>query len=164
MVDLVAASEPEASLGRRMEALALAPLLFLATLGVGWLIWCVLEWRNGRTPSYRLLGLRVVRKADEQPVRLARSLARSCICFLLVIPTTLICCIIGISFVFGASAPEDLLRRPRMAPWDHLTAAKVVDERTRPGVSGGVTTVVLDRIDLTDMPPAPEAHTNGRIH
>jgi hypothetical protein len=164
MVASMAASEPDASLGKRMEALALAPLLFLVTLGVGWLIWCVLEWRNGRTPSYRLLGLRVVRTADEQPVRLARSFARSCICFLLVIPTTVICCIIGVSFVFGASAPEDLLRRPRTAPWDRLTGTKVVDERTRPGGSGGIAGVVLDHIDLMDIPSAPEAHTNGRIH
>src|ERR1700722_8074158 len=102
----MAESQPAAaSLGKRIEALALAPLLVIATLGVGWLVWCVLEWRKGRTPSYRLLGLRVVRVADEQPVRLVRSLARSCICFLFVVPTTVICCIVGISFVFGASAP-----------------------------------------------------------
>jgi hypothetical protein len=147
-----------------MESLALAPLLIVVTLGVGWLVWCVLEWRTGRTPSYRLLGLRVVRAADGQPARLARSFARSCLCFLLVVPTTVICCIVGISFVFGASAPQDLLRRPRAAPWDRLTATKVVDGRTGSGGSGGIASVVFDHIDLMDTPSAPEAHTNGRIH
>jgi hypothetical protein len=82
----------------------------------------------------------------------------------LVIPTMVICCVIGISFVFGASAPEDLLRRPRTAPWDHLTATKVVDERAPKGGSSQFAGVVLDHIDLTGIPPAPEAHTNGRIH
>jgi hypothetical protein len=108
--------------------------------------------------------LRVVRMTDEQPAHLARSFARSSICLLLVIPTSVICCIVGISFVFGASAPEDLLRRPRRAPWDHLTGTKVVDERTRAGESGGIAGVVLDHIDLTGIPPTPEAHSNGRIH
>ena len=75
---------PAASLGKRIEALALTPLLFAVTLGVGWLVWCVLEWRNGRTPSYRLLGLRVVRQSDGRPIRLVRSLARSSICCLLI--------------------------------------------------------------------------------
>jgi hypothetical protein len=129
-----------ASLGRRMEAFALAPVLFVVTLGVGWLVWCILEWRNGRTPSYRLLGLRVVRTSDGRPIGLARSLARSSICCLLVIPTAAICCVVGVCFAVGASPPDDLLRRPRTAPWDRLTATKVTDERTRlrldPGLRG----------------------------
>jgi hypothetical protein len=160
----MAAREPDASLGRRMEALALAPVLVVATLGIGWLVWCVLEWSNGRTPGYRLLGLRVVRTSDGQPVRLVRSFARSTICLLLVIPTIVVCCVIGVSFVFGASAPEDLFRRPRTAPWDHLTATKVIDERARSSGSGGGAGVVLDHVDLTGIPPAPETHTNGRVH
>ena len=160
----MAAPAPAASLGRRMEALALAPLLFVGTLGVGWLVWCALEWGKGRTPSYRVLGLRVVRAADEQPTRLVRSFARSSICFLLVLPTILICCVIGISFVFGASAPGDLLRHPRTALWDRLTATKVVDERTQSGGRGPASEDGFDRVDLLDIPPPPQAHTNGHVH
>jgi hypothetical protein len=160
----MAAREPAASLGRRMEALALAPLLFVVTLGVGWLVWCVLEWGKGRTPSYRLLGLRVVRSSDEQRIRFARSFARSTICLLLVLPTAVVCCVIGISFVFGASAPEDLLRKPRTAPWDRLTATKVVDERTQLREGGGAAPESSTHVDLSGMPSVPEAHTNGRAH
>ena len=101
--------EPEASFAKRLEVLALTPLLLVATLGIGWIVWCVVEWRHGRTPSYRVLRLHVVRSSDGRPVRLGRSLVRSLICCLLLLPTILICAIVGISFVFGASAPERLL-------------------------------------------------------
>jgi hypothetical protein len=160
----VAGSEPVASVGKRMEALALAPLLFIVTLGVGWLVWCVVEWANGRTPSYRLLGLRVVRTSDEQPTRLIRSSVRSILCLLLVVPTIAVCCIIGISFVFGASPPEDLLRRPRTAPWDRITATKVIDEGTQSRGGRHVTRKTLEHIDLAGARQAtPEARTNGRV-
>ena len=160
----MAESQPAAaSLGKRIEALALAPLLVVVTLGVGWLIWCVLEWRKGRTPSYRLLGLRVVRTSDEQPIRLVRSCARSSICLVLVLPTVAVCCVIAFSFVFGASAPGDLLRRPRAAPWDLLTATKVIDEGTHSRGGRSVRQKPMEEIDLTGTPSAPEVQTNGHV-
>jgi hypothetical protein len=160
----MAAREPAASLGRRVEALALAPLLFVVTLGVGWLVWSVLEWRDGRTPSYRLLGLHVVRTSDDRPIRLARSLARCGICILLVIPTVAICCVIGISFVFGASPPDDLFNQPRTAPWDFLTATKVTDARTQPRPGGDFDHGLLRPIDLSRATRPPGTQNNGRVH
>jgi hypothetical protein len=160
----MAGRRPAASLGKRIEALALMPLLFVVTLGVGWLVWSVLEWRDGSTPSYRLLGLRVVRASDERPIRLARSLARSSICCLLVIPTVAICCVIGICFVFGASPPDDLFDHPRTAPWDYLTATKVTDERTQPGPGGDVGHWILRPIDLSRATRPPGTQNNGRVH
>jgi len=150
--------------GKRLEALALAPLLFIVTLGVGWLAWCVVEWANGSTPSYRLLGLRVVRTSDEQPTRWFRSFARSTICLLLVVPTIVVCCVIGFTFVFGASAPDDLLRRPRTAPWDRITATKVIDEGTQSRGGRQASPPNLGLVDLAGARQAPEAQTNGRIH
>ena len=164
MVASMAGSEPVASVGKRLAALALAPLLFVVTLGVGWVVWCVVEWAHGRTPSYRLLGLRVVRTSDEQPARLVRSFARGIICLVLVVPTIAVCCVIGFTFVFGASAPEDLLRRPRTAPWDHITATKVIDEGTQRREGRPATRKTLDHIDLSGARQAPEAQTNGRVH
>ena len=102
----MAGHQPPARLGKRLEALVLTALLLVVTLAIGWLIWSVFEWRNGQTPSYRLLGLRIVRLSDERPIGLGRSLARSCICCLLVIPTIAVSCIIGICFTLGASAPR----------------------------------------------------------
>ena len=164
MVVPMAGSKPVASLGKRIEALALVPLLFIVTLGIGWLVWCVIEWTGGRTPSYRVLGLRVVRASDDRPIRLVRSLARSAICLLLIIPTIVVCGVIGISFVFGASAPEGLFRQPRAAPWDRLTATRVVDGRMPSKGSAPVVYETLDHIDLAGLPPAPGAQTNGRVH
>jgi hypothetical protein len=160
----MAGREPAASLGKRIEALALTPLLFVVTLGVGWLVWSVLEWRDGRTPSYRLLGLRVVRASDERPIRLARSLARGGLCLLLVVPTVAICCVIGVCFVFGASPPDDLFEHPRTAPWDYLTATRVTDERTQPRPGGDFGHGILRPIDLSRATRPPGTPNNGRVH
>ena len=108
-------------------------LLLIVTLGIGFLLWSILEWRRGRTPSYRLLGLRVVRRSDEQPIGLGRSFARSGVCCtLLVIPTIVIGAVIALSFALGASPPDGLLSQPRAAPWDQLTATKVLDGKAAP--------------------------------
>jgi hypothetical protein len=65
--------------------------------------------------------------------------------------------------VFGASAPEDLLRGPRAAPWDLLTATKVIDEGTHSKGGRAGAHKPLDDIDLTGAPGAPEVHTNGHV-
>ncbi|MGP0030458.1 MAG: RDD family protein [Acidimicrobiales bacterium] len=157
----MAGRQPAVSLGKRMEALALTAALLVLTLGIGWLIWSVFEWRHARTPSYRLLGLHIVRRSDERPIRLVRSLARASICCLLVIPTVAVCCVIGLCFAFGASPPDDLLRRPRTAPWDFLTATRVTDERTRPEAHGDFGHAILKPIDLARATRASGTHNEG---
>jgi uncharacterized RDD family membrane protein YckC len=103
-------------------------------LGVGWLVWSVFEWRNGRTASYRLMKLRIVRRSDGRPIGLCRSLVRNAVCCtVLLVPTILVCLFLGFAFVMGASPPNGLLRRPRAALWDVLTSTVVLDER---GLSG----------------------------
>ena len=41
-----------------IAAYALAVLLFVLTLGAGYLIWAAVTWSQGQTPAQRLLGLR----------------------------------------------------------------------------------------------------------
>ena len=119
-----------ASLGRRIEALLLTVFIFVGSLGIGWLAWSVIEWRTGRTPSYRLLKLRVVSRPDGRPIGFTRSFVRNGIfCTVLLIPTIVVCCLLGAVFVMGASPPDQLLTLPRAAPWDRLTRTEVVDER-----------------------------------
>jgi hypothetical protein len=138
-----------ASLGRRIGALALGVLLVAATLVVGWLVWSVFEWRQGRTPAYRLLGLRVVSRSDGQPIGLGRSFLRSGIfCPLLVVPTAAIGAVVMLCFAFGASPPEGLFTEPRLAPWDVLTATTVLDERTGPRLRLGAEFQPIDPVDL----------------
>ncbi len=156
----MAGNEPEASFGKRLQALALTLLLFVVTLGIGWMVWSVFEWRHGRTPSYRVLKLHVVRLSDEQPIRTGKSIVRSGICCLLLVPTIVVSAVIGISFVFGASAPDNLFRDPRRAPWDHFTSTKVTSEQAEPLV-GGKFRPVLEPIDLA---AAAETASNARYN
>ncbi|MGH3204880.1 MAG: RDD family protein [Streptosporangiaceae bacterium] len=51
-----------ASKGRVAAAYALAVGLFIATVGVGYLIWAAVAWGQGQTPAQRLLGLRCWRR------------------------------------------------------------------------------------------------------
>ena len=149
----VVRQEPAASLGRRIGALGLGVLLVVATLVVGWLVWSVFEWRQGRTPSYRLLGLRVVGRADGQPIGLGRSFLRSGVCCtLLVVPTVVIGAVVLLCFAFGASPPDGLFTRPRRAPWDALTATMVLDERSRPSGPLGAEFRPIDPVDLGGVP------------
>jgi hypothetical protein len=120
-----------AALGTRCTACCLTPLLIVAGLGVGWLGWSVAEWRCGRTPSYRLTRLRVLRRSDGRPAGFCRSALRSLCCAVLILPTVAICLVVGLAFVMGASPPEGLLRQPRSAPWDVITRTEVVAERPR---------------------------------
>jgi hypothetical protein len=157
----MAGRQPAAGLGRRVGALALTPLLFVITLGIGWIVWSVVEWRQGRTPSYRLLGLRIVRCSDERPIGLGRSFARSCICWLLILPTIVTCVVVGICFAMGASAPDGLWRQPRTAPWDRMTATRVLDERAVPATEPAAVQAVMQPIDLgraQRVPPRQNGH------
>jgi uncharacterized RDD family membrane protein YckC len=117
---------PGASLAARGKALALTVALIVLTLGVGWVFWSVAEWRHGRTASYRLSDLRVVRSNGEA-IGLGRAVLRNAICCtLLIVPTLIVCVLVAFAFVMGASPPSGLLSEPRRAPWDLLTDTKVV--------------------------------------
>jgi RDD family len=119
---------PAASVGTRIKALLLTPLLIVVTLGVGWLAWSVVEWCSGRTPSYRRTKLRVVRKSDGKPIGLGRSVLREACCALLLVPTLVACFFLALSFALGASPPEGVFGQSRHAPWDLLTRTDVVNE------------------------------------
>lgn len=141
---------PGASFGARIRALFLTLCLVVATLGVGWLVWSVLEWRRGSTASFRLLGLRVVRQSDGTPIGVGRSVVRNALlCTVLLIPTAIACVVIAIAFVMGASPPNDLFSKPRQAPWDRLIKTTVVQERRRPFSRGRYAR-------LSEWPPANE--------
>jgi uncharacterized RDD family membrane protein YckC len=47
-----------ASQGRRIGAFFLAIPLTLVTLGIGYLIWGLIVWPRGQTPTYQILGMR----------------------------------------------------------------------------------------------------------
>ena len=154
--------QPAASLGRRIGALGLTALLLVATLVVGYLVWSVFEWRHSRTPSYRLLGLRVVGRADAQPIGLGRSFLRSGVCCtVLVVPTALIGAVVLLCFAFGASPPDGLFSRPRRAPWDALTATTVLSARGRPRVRPDAEFRPIEPVDLSGATVRELPRSNG---
>jgi len=125
-------ASPPASTAARLETLGLTFLLFVVTLGIGWLVWSVVEWRKGRTASFGLRGLRVVRLSDGRPIGLCRSIVRNALCCtLLLVPTAVVCAVLALAFVMGASPPEGLMKQARRAPWDVLTGTTVLDQRAR---------------------------------
>jgi len=46
-----------ASVGRRIGSYFLALVLFIVTLGVGYLVWGAISWSRGRTPTQKILGM-----------------------------------------------------------------------------------------------------------
>jgi uncharacterized RDD family membrane protein YckC len=55
------------SIGRVAAAYALAVLLFIVTLGIGYLIWSVIVWDGGQTPAQKLVGLRCCDPETSRP-------------------------------------------------------------------------------------------------
>ena len=117
-----------ASIGARGKAMLLSAGLIAVTLVVGWLVWSMVEWGRGRTPGYRLTGLRVVRRSDGRPARFGRTVVRQVCCLVLVLPTLVVCGLVALAFVMGASAPDGLFRQARRAPWDLVAGTDVVSE------------------------------------
>ena len=46
-----------ASVGRRIGSYFLALVLFIVTLGIGYLIWGAISWSKGQTPTQQVLGM-----------------------------------------------------------------------------------------------------------
>ena len=55
-----------ASVGRRIGAYFLAIPLAIVTLGIGYIIWGLIVWANGQTPTYQVLGMRCWRPDDNR--------------------------------------------------------------------------------------------------
>ncbi len=55
------------SVGRVIAAYLTAVLLFIVTLGIGYLIWSLVTWGHGQTPAQRLYGLRCWQPETRRP-------------------------------------------------------------------------------------------------
>jgi len=62
--------------GARFSALMLDLGLALVTLGVGWLFWSLVTWRNGRTPAKQLMGHVVADAVTGMPLSWGRMALR----------------------------------------------------------------------------------------
>ena len=66
----------------------------------------------------------------------------------MVVPTVVIGGLVGICFAMGASPPDGLLRQPRAAPWDLVTATKVLDARALPAPEPGADEQPIDPVGV----------------
>jgi uncharacterized RDD family membrane protein YckC len=54
--------------GKRLGAALLDGLLFIVTLGIGWLIWWIICWQTAQSPAKRILKMRIVRLDENRPL------------------------------------------------------------------------------------------------
>ena len=56
-----------ASRGERFAGLVLEFVLVFVTLGIGWLFWSLIVWKDGLTPAKQILKMRVMRLEAREP-------------------------------------------------------------------------------------------------
>jgi uncharacterized RDD family membrane protein YckC len=61
---------------KRLGGFLLDVVLFIATLGIGYLVWTLIVYRSGRSPAKQLLGMRVIKTKDDRPSGWWRMVAR----------------------------------------------------------------------------------------
>lgn len=107
--------------GKRFGAWLLELLLLIVTLTIGWVIWSLIVWRDGRTPAKSLLNMRCV-KADTWETATWGTMALREI-----VGKWLIGSITG-GITTIISAFMILFSETRQGIWDYIANTVVVDE------------------------------------
>lgn len=111
------------SAGKRFGAFLLEIGLAIVTLGIGWLVWDLIVWKDGQSPAKQVLKMRILNAQTGRPLTWGESFVRNFLCYGLIgaVPLLgLLYRIIGACFVFN----DD-----RRALWDRMVNSVVVDER-----------------------------------
>jgi uncharacterized RDD family membrane protein YckC len=108
--------------GKRLGASLLDGLLFVVTLGIGWLIWDILLLSKATSPAKKMLGLRIVDIKTGVPATMQQMLLRE---------------VLG-KYVLGSIASGItglvsvvliLVTPSRQGVWDYIARTTVVSER-----------------------------------
>lgn len=111
------------SAGRRFGGYLLEGLLFVCTLGIGWIIWTLVAWAHGQTPAKQMLGMRVVRLDTRAHAGWGRMFLRDFVGKLLVSLT------FGLLFIGGVIADCWLLwDKDKQELWDKIAGTVVVND------------------------------------
>ncbi len=73
---IVPAGYELATARRRVASFFLSLVLVVVTLGIGYVVWGVIAWRKGRTPTQQILRLRTERMGDRGPAGWGRMALR----------------------------------------------------------------------------------------
>lgn len=146
-----AASPAQAELatqGRRLAGFILDALLFVFTLGLGWLIWFLVIAGRGQTPAKQIIRLRVVRE-DGQTASygwmLLREIGAKWIAF--VVLNLILAALIGevggwvYVAIFAACALWCVWDANRQCLWDKALTTLVVHDPEGVGAGGGAPAV-----------------------
>jgi uncharacterized RDD family membrane protein YckC len=110
------------SAGKRFGAFLLEAVLAIVTLGIGWIIWDLIVWKDGRSPAKQVLKMRILNAQTGQPLTWSESFVRNFLCYGLIGAIPLLGAlyrIVGACYVFN---PD------RRALWDRMVNSIVVDE------------------------------------
>lgn len=105
---------------RRLVGFLLDLLLFIVTLGIGWIVWSVFEARRSRTPGMRLMGESVVGVRSGEPVGGGRMAVRQLVGIPLALLLGLVTC--GVGWLFSAWL---VVSPSRQALWDRVARTTV---------------------------------------
>lgn len=112
---------PLATIGLRFGGYVLEGILFVFTVGIGWLVWALFLFPQGQTPAKQLLQMRVVRIGEQRPAQFWRMFLREFIAKPVVV---ILAC-----FTFFILYLWLFWDRNRQELWDKLASTLVVSDR-----------------------------------
>jgi uncharacterized RDD family membrane protein YckC len=110
---------------RRLGAACLDTVLWIVTLGIGYLVWDLIVFSDGRTPAKQLLGMRVVKAGEGRAATWGTMALRE------LVLKGLLFGIVGF-FFFGFPyliAAAFVLSATRQALWDRMINTVVVNDK-----------------------------------
>ncbi len=135
---------PLANQTRRLAGAVLELVLFVLTLGLGWVIWYLFSARRGQSPAKRLLGMQVIRD-DGQPATLGWMLIRDLAVRLIAFAAFngVLVALLGeeeggalFALTLIIAALWCIWDARRQCLWDKLARTRVVDIRSRGRLMG----------------------------
>jgi uncharacterized RDD family membrane protein YckC len=107
--------------GQRLGASLLDGLLFVVTLGIGWLIWDIVLFSQSTSPAKKMLGLRIVDINTAAPATMQQMLLREVLGKFILGSVTGITGLVSIVLI--------LVTPSRQGVWDYIARTTVVSER-----------------------------------
>jgi uncharacterized RDD family membrane protein YckC len=107
--------------GQRLGASLLDGLLFVVTLGIGWLIWDIVLFSQSTSPAKKMLGLRIVDINSGAPATMQQMLLREVLGKFILGSITGITGLVSIVLI--------LVTPSRQGVWDYIARTTVVSTR-----------------------------------
>lgn len=114
-----------ASIGRRFGSYLLGALLVIVTLGIGYVIWDLVVWSEGRTPALQVLGMRAIVPAQRANARWGQMFVRNFLIYGLLFSvlgelTFGIALLVGALLIFAGGLNQ--------TAWDRMTRIVIVHD------------------------------------